>query len=73
MTFSKGSVVISVKQIDGFGKKPGLWIGKHSETKNWQGKVASFGSEERAQDFCDWLQYMFGLTDKEPMKGEADQ
>lgn len=69
MTFSKGTVIISVEQIDGFGKKPGLWIGKKSETENWQGKVASFGSEQRAQDFCDWLQYMFGLTDQEPMKG----
>lgn len=69
MTFSKGTVIICVEQIDGFGKMPGLWIGKKSETENWQCKVASFGSEHRAQDFCDWLQYMFGLTDKEPMKG----
>ena len=42
---------------------------KSNETENWQGKVASFGSEQRAQDFCDWLQYLFGLTDQEPMKG----
>ena len=69
MTFIRGTVIISVEQIDGFGKKPGLWLGKKSETENWQGKVASFGSEQSAKDFCDWLKYMVGLTDQEPMKG----
>lgn len=67
MTFSKGTVIISVEQIDGFGKNPGLWIGKKSEAGNWLSKVASFGNEQRAQDFCDWLLYMFGLTDQEPI------
>lgn len=69
MTFSKGTVIISVEQIEGFGKNPGLWIGKISEAENWLSKVSSFGNEQRAQDFCDWLQYIFGLTDQEPMKG----
>lgn len=65
MTYSRGNYCISVEQIDGFGKRPGLWLGEGNQLL----KVASFGSEEKAQKFEDWLEFfMFGT----PIDGEDD-
>ena len=51
MTIERGEKSISVEQIDGFGKNPGLWIGNGNELV----KVASFGSAEKAEMFCKQL------------------
>ncbi len=60
MTYSRGDVKISIEKIDGFGKNPGLWIGSGNQLV----KVASFGSEDKAQTFCKWLEYLFGLGEE---------
>lgn len=49
--FKKGSKIISVEQMDGFGKRPGLWIGNVGQLV----KVASFNSFEHASLFEEWL------------------
>lgn len=51
MTIERGEKSISIEQIDGFGKNPGLWIGNG----NGLVKVASFGSAEKAEMFCKQL------------------
>lgn len=48
--------------VDGFGKNPGLWIG----TENQAIKVASFGSQDKADLFCKWLEYILGLNNDAP-------
>ena len=63
MTYKRGGVSISVYQLDGFGKKPALWIG--TEYPNRTVKVASFGSEDKARLFCNWLEYMLGFNNDE--------
>lgn len=63
MTYKRGQVSISVYQLDGFGKKPSLWIG--TEEPNQMVKVASFGSKEKADTFCKWLEYMLGINNDE--------
>ena len=63
MTYKRGQVSISVQQLDGFGKNPSLWIG--TENPNQLVKVASFGSEDKANQFCKWLEYMLGFTNDE--------
>lgn len=65
MMYSIGSVMITVEQIDGFGKKPGLWIGDRSELL----KVASFGSVDKAVMFCKWLDYFLGKGEEPTLKG----
>ena len=60
MRYNKGGVIISVSQVDGFGKKPSLWIG--TEDPNQLVKVASFGSEDKANMFCKWLDYICGAS-----------
>ena len=62
MIYRCGDVSISVEQIDGFGKKPGLWIGAGNEIL----KVASFGDTDKSQMFCKWLEYMVGIKDEIP-------
>lgn len=57
MVYKRGDVSISVERIEGFGKNPGLWIG----TGNSMVKVASFGSEDKARNFCKYLDYILGL------------
>ena len=54
--FSKGHRVISIETIHGFGKNPGLWVGEGNEFL----KVASFGSDEKAKKFQEWLEWFFG-------------
>ena len=61
VTYKRGNEIVSVEQIDGFGKMPGLWIG--TEKPNELLKVASFGSVEKAEKFCKWFEYMIGLED----------
>ena len=57
--YKRNGVIISVEQIDGFGKNPGLWIG--TEDPNQLVKVASFGSEDKAKLFCKWFEYLTGI------------
>ena len=59
MTYKRGQVSISVYQLDGFGKNPSLWIG--TDEPNQMVKVASFGSKDKADTFCKWLEYLLGL------------
>lgn len=66
MTYKRGDVLISVEQIDGFGKNPSLWIG--TENPNQLVKVASFGSYEKAKKFTKWLDYMVGLSERDAVK-----
>lgn len=63
MTYKRGKVSISVYQLDGFGKNPSLWIG--TEEPNQMVKVASFGSEDKANLFCKWLEYLLCLSNDE--------
>jgi len=60
MTYKRGGVSISVHQLDGFGKNPGLWIG--TDDPNQMVKVASFGSDDKASQFCKWLEYLLGIS-----------
>lgn len=57
MIYKVGEIGISVEQIEGFGKKPGLWI----VTGNEFVKVASFGSEQKALLFCERFERMTGI------------
>ena len=70
MRYERGNVVISVNQIDGLGKNPGLYIGTRNPNMVW--KVASFGSEDKAQTFMKWFEYMVGLTDEPPEEVTED-
>jgi len=69
MTYNRDDVFISVEQIDGFGKNPGLWIG--TRDPNQMVKVASFGSEEKANLFCKWFEYMIGIAERKTVKWDA--
>ena len=53
MTYGKGDYKISVEHIKEFGKNPSLWVHKGNEAF----KMASFGSFEKAEMFCSWLEY----------------
>ena len=59
-TYKRGNVSISVHQLDGFGKNPALWIG--TDNPNQMVKVASFGSKDKADQFCKWLEYLLGFS-----------
>ena len=54
--FMMGSRYISIEQVDGFGKRPGLWIGNAGQMT----KVASFNSFQHAYEFEEWLRMFFG-------------
>ena len=62
MIYKRGDYAISVEQIDGFGKNPGLWIHKGNEAI----KMASFGSIEKAERFMKYLDYLLLINGKEP-------
>ena len=62
MVYKRGDYAISVEQIDGFGKNPGLWIHKGNEAI----KMASFGSIEKAERFMKYLDYLLLINGKEP-------
>lgn len=66
MRYGRGNVVIGVYKVDGLGKNPGLWIGTKNPNMVW--KVASFGSEDKANTFIKWFEYITGLTNKEPQE-----
>ena len=68
MTYNKNGVIISVETVEGFGKNPGLYIGK--ENPNQLVKIASFGSDDKARLFCKWFEYMIGLEKREEVKWE---
>ena len=63
MTYKRGTYAISVEQVDGFGKNPGLWI----ECNNVAVKVASFGNAEKAELFQNYLAWLL-TNEKEPPK-----
>lgn len=63
MTFKRNDILISVEQVEGFGKNPGLWIG--TESPNQLVKVASFGNDQKARLFCKWLSYLLGMCYRE--------
>ena len=63
MTYKRGQVSISIYQLDGFGKRPALWIGTYDP--NQMVKVASFRSDDAAELFCKWFEYMIGLSNNE--------
>ena len=62
-TYRRGNAALSVEQVDGFGKNPGLWIGTVKPSS--MTKVASFGSKDKAEVFCKWLDYICGGDDDE--------
>ena len=68
--YKRNDVSISVEQIDGFGKNPGLWIG--TDNPNQIVKVASFGNEDKAKLFCKWFEYITGINpDRAGVKWDA--
>ena len=72
MTYKRGEVSIGVYQLDGFGKNPSLWIG--TENPNQTVKVASFGSEDKANLFCKWLEYLLGFSNnRDSVKWRKDE
>ena len=64
MRYEYGNTVISVHMMDGFGKKPGLWVG--TRNPNMLTKVASFRNDDTARVFCKWFEYMTEISDDEP-------
>jgi hypothetical protein len=65
MIYKRGDFGISVSQVDGFGKRPSLWL----HNKNSMLKVASFGNEEKAKLFLAYLDW-FVLINAKPPKEE---
>ena len=65
MIYKRGDFGISVSQVDGFGKRPSLWL----HDKNSMRKVASFASEEKAKQFLAYLDWLV-LVNAEPPKEE---
>lgn len=63
MTYEKGGVRISVETVDGFGKKPGLWVS--GSGPNSMVKLASFGNQDKADKFCKILNYFFSILPDE--------
>jgi hypothetical protein len=68
MIYKRGDYGISVEQINGFGKNPGLWVHKG----NTAVKMASFGSFEKAEQFMRYLDYMLLINGKEPEDKDND-
>ena len=62
MVYKRGDYGISVEQINGFGKNPGLWIHKGNQAI----KMASFGSFEKAETFMKYLDWLLLINGKEP-------
>ena len=60
VTYKRGNILISVEQVDGFGKNPSLWVG--TKNPNELLKVASFGSSDKAAVFCKWLEHLLRLN-----------
>ena len=66
MIYKRGDYGMSVSQIDGFGKRPSLWV----HNKNTMIKVASFGSEEKAEMFLKYFDWFVLINAKPPEEGE---
>ena len=66
MIYKRGDFGISVSHVDGFGKRPSLWV----HDKNTMIKVASFGSEEKAKMFMAFLEWLV-MANAEPPKEET--
>ena len=66
MIYKRGDYGISVSQIDGFGKRPSLWV----HNKNTMTKVASFGSERKAKMFLKYLDWFMLINAEPPEEGE---
>lgn len=62
MTYAKGDITISVFLNPVFGKRPELMIGESNKLL----KVASFGSEEKAKLFMQWIEYFMFGTEPQP-------
>lgn len=63
-------IVIAIDKIGESGNNYGLWIG--TENPNTLTEVASFGSEDKANTFCKWLDFIFEFNnDKEVVKWDA--
>lgn len=56
MTYTRGEYSLGVGSLPG-AKRPALYIGN----KYCIHKVASFSSEEAAEEFTRWLEYFFSL------------
>lgn len=67
MIYKRGDFGISVSQVDGFGKRPSLWV----HNKNCMIKLASFGSEEKAKIFMEYLDWLL-FANAVPPKEETD-
>lgn len=68
--YKRNNVVIVIDKIGEFGKNYGLWIG--TENPNTLTKVASFGNDDKAMNFCKWLDYMLGSTNESPKESEEE-
>ena len=64
MLYRSGNYAISIKQVDGFGIKPGLWV--FNSSTNTFVKVASFQSVEKADEFRQYLEYLLFPDSQEP-------
>lgn len=69
MIYKRGDYGISVEQINGFGKNPGLWIYKGNTAE----KMASFGSAEKAEKFVRYLDYLLLINGKIPDAEEDEK
>lgn len=69
MIYKRGDYGISVRAIEGFGKNPGLWIHRSNEAI----KVASFGSQEKAELFLRYLDWLVMINGNEPEDGKEGQ
>ena len=68
MIYKRGEYGISVEQINGFGKNPGLWIHKGNSAI----KMASFGSKEKAEEFIRYLDWLVLINAKEPEEKDGE-
>ena len=69
MIYGKGDYKISVEHIKEFGKNPGLLVHKENEAF----KMASFGSFEKAELFCAYMEYFLFGTPIPDMVHEGDK
>ena len=58
----RGDSGIEVMMKDYFGKRPGLYL--YNASDNVATKVGTFGSEEKAKMFEEYLMYLCGLDGK---------
>ena len=66
MTYTKGEYALGVGKLPG-RKRPCLYVGN----KCCIHQVASFSSDEAADEFADWLEYFFGLRKSPVEEGEG--